>query len=75
MTYDTCKGLILEKFKEELKKLVTMPAGRGLELSLSADEEECYSDLQKSYGLLLSACKMRGTAAPVEKVSTNSKLK
>ena len=54
---------------EELKTLVTMPANRGLESCLTADEEERYSDLQKAYGLLLSSCKMKGSPAPVEKVS------
>ena len=49
----------------KLNTLVTLPAGRELESSLSADEEECYSDLQRAYGLLLSACKMKKRLSPM----------
>ena len=47
----------------KLETLVKMPANRRC---LSADEEECHSDVQRAYGLLLSACKMKGRPAPVQ---------
>ena len=53
-------------FKIKLETLVTMP-DRGPNSEQSADEKECYSDLQGAYGLLLSACKIKGSPAPDDK--------
>ena len=70
--YESCKQYILEIFEGGLRRVTEM----DLEESTSGStikEGKSFSDLQKAYGLLLSACKLKEQPPP-ERVSSIAQL-
>ena len=63
LTYEGCVQYILEKFKHKLREMVPMdPEESGLGRTI--EKGDAFSDLQSAYGLLLSACQLKGTSPP-----------
>ena len=69
--FDECKDYILEQFSQHLKTLLEMnPEERNT--GHISEEGEAFVDLQRAYGFLLSACKLK-EAPPPKEVSTKDK--
>ena len=62
----------MERFYEQLKTVVEMDHEER-ESGCTTDEGETFDDLQRAYGFLLSACKLR-EAPPPDNVSNNNYL-
>ena len=68
--YDNCKEYVLKRFSQHLTMLVDMDSEER-NLGQTTDEGETFVDMQKAYGFLLSACKLKEMPPPEDVSNRN----